>query len=511
MESFCKLTFTLVLFIFFLILPPVFAQESLGLSYNTVIDALSLDEMRAAVFRIQEHGLNPRNYWSEGMDGQYQKGEYEQLKPLANQTFLRLLADISLGTIDPEKLSPDIKLTRKKFLTPDRLRALIVSTGQKPELLIAALAPQNTLYEALKHSLAKVYPACQNGKWVKLTPSKKILKLGVKSPAVIPLKKYFTFLGYQISNLDDVVDQETVRAINDIEWTLHLKPDGKLRSSGKVWKFLNTPCMDRVHQLQADMEKIRWFPRQFEDRYIFINLAMTYLVMVDKSQNPPYIMSFRTINGRVERKSPTMKDRVVRVILNPFWVVPPTIFVEDKVKEIRHLSRRQVSEYFNSHNYEVWNKSFTKRLNPNSINWWALNTSLDSEIYIRQKPHYMNALGVIKFELTNSFSVYLHDTNQRELFLDPQRLVSSGCIRVEKPLDLAEYLLKNSGWDRTKIESVIAKPGQVMKTETPVIVQNPIAVYTMFLTSFLSSDGVLRFAEDAYEQNKTILKTLQRL
>jgi murein L,D-transpeptidase YcbB/YkuD len=482
-------------------------------SYNTVIDVFSLDEIRLTISRIREHGLNPRSYWDEDMERLYQKGDTErqQLKPRANQVFQRLLMDVSLGTVDPELLSPDIKLKRKKFLTPEQLQTMIIITGQNAALLVDKLAPQNPPYISLKNSLAKIYPACQNGQWVSLVPAGESLRLGVKNPSVIGLKRYFSFLGYEISSFDEVVDYETVYAINDIEWNMHVKPDGVLSPSGKVWQFLNTPCMVRVHQLQADMEKMRWFPNQFEDRYIFVNLAMAYLVMADKTQSPPYVTSFRTINGRTERKSPTMKDRIVQVILNPYWVVPPTIFIEDKVQEIRNLPSWQINDYFDSHNYEVWNKSFTRKIDPASIDWWSINSALDSEIYIRQRPNYWNALGVIKFELTNSFSVYLHDTNQRELFFEPQRLLSSGCIRVEKPLDLAEYLLKDTLWDRAKIESVLAKPGQIMKTDTWVEVKNPMAVYTVFLTSFLSSDGIIRFTKDTYEQNNRILKNLMEL
>ncbi|MGZ3803690.1 MAG: L,D-transpeptidase family protein [Pseudobdellovibrionaceae bacterium] len=493
--------------------PQAVSQKKGSLKYDTVIDVFSLEDIRSAISRVGEHGLVPSVYWSEDLERRYQKGEEEQrqLKPQANQAFLQLLMDISLGRIDPETLTPDIKLKRKKFLTPEQLSTLIVSTGHNADLLVDTMAPKNPLYLALKSSLARIYPACQNGQWIHLTPAKKTLRLGVKNPTVVDLKKYFLFLGYQLPNLDNVMDKETVNALKDVEWNMHLKPSGVLRPSGKVWKSISTPCLARVHQLQADMEKIRWFPSQFENRYLFINLAMTYVVLVDQTQNPFYITSFRTINGRVERKSPTMKDSIVRVILNPFWIVPPTIFVEDKVKEIRNLPRGKINEYFSSHHYEVWNKKLTHKVNPSTINWWSMDSTLDSKIYIRQQPNYMNALGVIKFELTNSFSVYLHDTNQRELFLEPQRLLSSGCIRLEKPVDLAEYLLKNTLWDRAKIEDSIAKPGQVMKRDTEIELGNPIAVYTMFLTSFLSNDGIIRFTEDTYEQNKLILQNLKGL
>lgn len=483
------------------------------LQYDTVIDVIPLEDMRTVMTGVWQHGLNPKAYWTEAMEKAYQKDETQRakMKKSVNQMFLRLLSDLSVGAVDPEALTYDIKFKRKKFLTPQQLQALVVSMGQKADLLAEAMTPKNPPYVSLRTALLKVLPACQNGQWGALVKTKKVLKLGVKDPAVPALKSRLLFFGYSISSPDDVFDQETVNAVNDIEWNLHMKPDGTLHPTGSVWKFLNVSCMDRVRQLQADMEKMRWFPNQFEDRYIFINLAMTYFVLVDKTQQPAYITSFRTINGRQARKSPTMRDQIVRVILNPSWVVPPTIFIEDKVTEIRNLPRYQIQYYFDSHNYEVWDKEFTRRLDPTTINWWAYDSKMDADIFIRQKPNYWNALGVIKFELTNSFSVYLHDTNQRELFWEPQRLLSSGCIRLEKPLDLAEYVLKGTPWDRAKIEASTLKPGEVAEKSIKIDVKDPIPVYTAFLTSFMGSDNILRFTEDVYGQNGDILARMKGL
>jgi len=483
------------------------------LQYETVVDVMSLDDLRAAMNEVWRNGLNPKSYWTDEMEQTYLKGgaSLERLKKRTNLNYLRLLSDLSMGVVDPEALTGDIKLKRKSFLTPQQLQTLVVSTGQRADLLIDTMAPRNAPYVALRSIFHRIYPACQNGQWPVLVKTKKVLKLNVKDPAVVALKSRLAFFGYTISNPDDVFDQEVVNAVNDIEWTLRIKPDGTLHPSGRVWKFLNVSCQDRVKQLQADMEKMRWFPNQFEDRYIFINLAMTYFALMDTAQNPPYITSFRTINGRAQRKSPTMRDKIVRVILNPSWVVPPTIFIEDKVTEIRSLPQHEVQAYFDSHNYEVWNKDFDRRLDPTTINWWAFDRKMDANIFIRQKPNYWNALGVIKFELTNSFSVYLHDTNQRELFWDAQRLLSSGCIRLEKPLDLAEYLLKGTEWDRAKIEGATLKPGEVADKSIKIPLTNPIPVYTVYLTSFMGSDNIIRFTDDVYGQNSHIMREIKPL
>ncbi|MFM6926906.1 MAG: murein L,D-transpeptidase [Bdellovibrio sp.] len=506
--SFKHLVFQIVL-ILSLFAPAAKAADSLS-DYLSAVEGIAIDDLRSSMLEIWAQGLNPKKYWTDDMELTYQKGDSSNpiFKDRAKRNFLAMLSDLSVGSVDPAYIGPDVKFDRKRFISARYLMALVNGSGQKAYLVVSAMAPQNPPYEALKMALQRVYPKCADGSWVALTPQKKPLKLNSKNKVLVDLKKRLAILGYRMNSYDEVFDRDVLAAINDIQWNLRWTPDGVISPRGRTWNFLNVSCKDRVRQLQADMEKMRWFPQSFEERYIFINLAMAYFGLVDKDPSASTMMSFRTINGRTERKSPTMRDSLVTVILNPFWVVPPTIFVQDKVEEIKKLPSWEVNQYFNSHNYEVWNKNFTRRLDPASINWWGIDENSDVDIYIRQRPNYLNALGVVKFELTNSFSIYLHDTNQRELFVQPNRLLSSGCIRLERPLDLAEYLLRGTEWTRPMIEATVAKPGQVMTKDTRIPLKRPIPVYTAYLTSLMSSDGVIRFTEDSYGQNKKIMQTM---
>lgn len=486
-------------------------EAFLSPDYISLIDQVSLDELRMTMQQIWKEGLNPLIYWNADMERDYQQnaGGSHDLKTKANQNFLRLLQDISLGSFDPQLMGFDVKMTKKKFISASELQLIMLTTGAHAQTIIDAMIPQNAAYMSVREALRKIYSTCSDGTWSSIKIPKKTLKLGVHSDAIPDLKKRLALLGYKVSSFDDAFDGDVLSAVNDIQWNLRIKPDGVISPGGKTWGFFNVPCMVRVRQLQADMEKMRWFPSHFEDRYIFINLAMAYFVLIDKDPAQIISMSFRTINGRPARKSPTMRDEIVTVILNPFWIVPPTIFMQDKVAEIVNLSPLEISNYFATHNYEVWNKSFTQQLDPASIDWFGINEgTVVPDIYIRQRPHLGNALGVIKFELTNSFSVYLHDTNQRDLFALPQRQLSSGCIRLERPLDLAEYLLQGTAWSRAAIQAVLAKPGQVLTKSTEIHLKKKMPVYTVYLTSQMSSDGIIRFVEDSYGQNAVIQKLM---
>ncbi len=474
--------------------------------YIKAVDVFPIENIRSTILKSWNHGLSPSAYWSDSMEKTYNVlPKSKELKLNANKSFLQLLQDISIGNVDPETLSTDIKMTSKSFLSPKQLAALIAANGQQADLVLESLAPQSPPYLALKAAMVRLYPACKYNVWVPLRRTKKVLSSGVQDPVVLDIKKRFSLLGYQISSMDDLVDEDFVKTVNDIEWNLRMTPDGTIHPQGGVWDFLNVSCMNRVRQLQVDMEKVRWFPQHFGDRFILINTAFTYFIMVDRAEGQNIVTTSRAINGRFERKTPTMKDQIVRVIFNPYWVVPPTIFIEDKVQEVRSLPRYQLRHYFEQRNYEIWNSDFTRRLDPESIDWWNIDTETDQKIYIRQKPNYWNALGVVKFDLTNPYTVYLHDTNQRELFAQPMRLLSSGCIRLENPLAIAEHLLRGTKWTRSIIDEAVAKPGQVMTKDTEVTLERPMPVFVISLTSQLTSDNVLRFTSDTYGQNQEIL------
>lgn len=500
------------------ILFPQFASAQLSggsrAEFLNLMEEFSIQEIRRTVGQIGLHGLSPYTYWTPAMEQSYLRdpgNENRWLRGEANESFLRLLQDVSIGGVDPQSLGVDIKVPRKEFMPLKELGMLIVTSSAQGDLIVDALTPKNIWYDSLKRSLAYMVPLCRNGQWRPLPSVRRELRLGTKAKEVPELKIRMRQYGYQIASLDEVADRDMINAAVDIQSNLRMKPDGKISPGGKTWRYLNTSCVQRINQLQADMEKIRWLPPVFEDRYIFVNLAFSQFLLRDVQNGQPTLMNFKTINGRVERKTPMMKDRMDYIVFNPFWVVPPTIFLEDKVAEIRQLRYWQINAYFESRNYEVWNRAFTQRYLPSSIDWWSINEYTPLDIYIRQRPHLGNALGVVKFMLTNSFSIYLHDTNQRELFAQPNRLLSSGCIRLEKPVDLAEYLLRGTAWDRRAIENHLAKPGQVLTKDTKVPLTDRLPVYLINMTSQLNSDRVLRFTDDAYGQNNRIGTYLQSL
>lgn len=497
----------LILLIFLLsniIVIKVHAQSSQA-EYLAVVEELSTDDMRAAFIASADHGMNVKSYWTDQMENIYRnEPNARDLRDRTKLNYLRLLTQMNGGMVDPTKMGEDVRINKKSFLTAAQLRVVMLAQGKSATALVENFAPHSPPYMGLKEAYRRMTGFCNAGQWGTLPRVAKSLRSGSQDAALPAIKTRLRQFGYPIASIDNVYDPTTESAVRDIQWSLRFKPDGVISPGGQTIAYMNTGCTERLRQIRIDMDKLRWFPQNFDSRYIFVNLAMSYLNLVDPDTGTA--TSMRTINGRQQRKSPTMVDKITYVVINPYWVVPPTIFREDKLADIKNMDPYQIDQYFARNNYEVWNNAFTRKYIPSSIDWWNLGDDADKLLYIRQRPSSKNALGSLKFMMTNDFAIYLHDTNQRELFVEPNRLLSSGCVRVERPLDLAEILLKGTNWDRTAIDATMAKPGEVAKSDTNATLKKPMPVYMMFLTSQMSSDGVLRFAEDTYGQAGRMLQ-----
>lgn len=478
--------------------------------YLEALQGLDLQSAALGLKEIWSFGLIPQTYWTEDLEAALQAGRLEApgVKESVQAAFLRALKDLTLGVTDPSTYTKDIKLKRKTLPSAETLKGLVNSMGGQGDMVLELMAPQFAQYRGLREAMLRLYPIAQQGGWEQLPALTAPLKLGSRGALVTKLEQRLKLLGHNVV-VDEVLDQDTVKAINDIQTQLRMTPDGVISPRGKTWGYLQIPVAERVQQVRADMEKLRWLPQTLETRHIFVNLAFSSFLLADSTSGQTKYMSFRAINGRPARKTPTMRDRVTYLVLNPTWTVPPTVFLEDKVEHIKGLPDGwAIRDYFAQNLFDVYTPDFRTTIDPAAINWHAI-TSSNVPFYIRQRPNYYNALGVVKFMMTNSYAIYLHDTNERHLFSERNRQRSSGCVRLERPLDLAEYLLQGSEWDRRALENFVVKPGQHVANETRVNLKTPIAVYLVSQTSMVAGDGILRFTEDTYGHNALIVERLK--
>lgn len=280
---------------------------------------------------------------------------------------------------------------------------------------------------------------------------------------------------------------------------------------------------DQINKVRASMEKLRWLPQNLGERYVMVNLAMTEMKVIEKGQA---VLSMKTVNGRPIRRTPMMVDVMKRVELNPTWTVPLNLAIWDKLPRIREdvgfLKRLGLQVFQPGSEQPISDVS--------SINWNRLSRDYFPYI-LRQQAGPSNVLGKVKFPLTNGFSIYMHDTDERGLFSQASpRLRSSGCIRLQKPMEMAAYLLKNQqvpqgrGWLQSNgseypagttftediLMSRVARNDDPSKPITTIAinVEKPLPVYTAYLTADVDDKGQIQFVSDTYKQDDRLLSML---
>ena len=261
---------------------------------------------------------------------------------------------------------------------------------------------------------------------------------------------------------------------------------------------LNVPVEERIKKITFNMERWRWLPRDLGERYVFINVANFELNIVEGEQ---ILSTMRVVVGRKARPTPIFTGRMTYMELNPYWYIPGKIAREDILPRIlddpNYLSKENIRVF------KTW-KEPALEIDPGSIDW-ALITRSNFPFKLRQEPGSSNALGRIKFVFPNKFSVFLHDTPARALFNKTKRSSSSGCIRVENPIELAEYLLKGKPkWNRDNIMTAINKGKRKI-----LVIPDPINVHVLYLTAWVEKDGTLNFRDDIYGKDKPLKKALE--
>jgi murein L,D-transpeptidase YcbB/YkuD len=244
---------------------------------------------------------------------------------------------------------------------------------------------------------------------------------------------------------------------------------------------------------------MRWSSRKLGQRYIIVNIADYSLDVVENGHT---ILSMKVVVGKPFWHTPVFNKKMTYLVLNPSWNVPRNITIQDILPKIK-----KDSGYLHKKNFKVltdWGNN-AQEIDPNTIDWSTV-TANNFKYRLRQEPGHLNPLGRIKFMLPNRFSVYLHDTPHKGLFARNARSFSHGCIRLEKPIILAEYLLKDDpNWSREKILDSINDG----KKEN-VTISKPIDVHILYLTAWVDENSLLQFRDDIYGRDRRLDESLQK-
>jgi len=253
---------------------------------------------------------------------------------------------------------------------------------------------------------------------------------------------------------------------------------------------LNVPVQKRIKQLEASLERLDNMNFAFGQRYVVVNIPAAFAEAVE---NDTVVRRYRVIVGKTEKPSPTLTAEITSVNLNPTWTVPSSIAKTEISAHMRkdpgYLSRMHM-DVLDAHDTPV---------DPRSVDWSGARTP---NFTVRQQSGAWNALGAVKIDMPNSYSVYMHDTNQRNLFNDDYRFDSHGCSRVDNVRDLAAWLVKDMPqWSRASIDAAIAT-GQ----RQDIHLSNKVPVAWIYLTAWMTKDQTVQFRNDIYDQDEQLLE-----
>ena len=342
-------------------------------------------------------------------------------------------------------------------------------------------------YQRIKETLLGYAAIEVRGGWPVLPMTGKLAP-NVNGPEVALLRKRLVISDDLAPEREagDSYDGALVDAVKHFQLRHGLEANGSI--DPKTLRALNVTVAARIKQLEASLERLLGMDFMFAERYVVVNIPAAF---VEAVANDRVERRYRVIVGKVDKPSPTLTTYITAVDLNPTWTIPLSI---TKNEIIRHM-RRDPSYLRRMHMRVLGPRD--EEISPQSIDW---SSDRSPNFTIRQDSGGFNALGSVKIDMPNPYSVYMHDTPARNLFADDYRFDSHGCTRVDNVRDLAAWILEDTpGWDRAAIDAGIAAGHY-----RAVNLQHRIPVAWVYLTGWVSRDGTVNFRDDVYSHDEML-------
>ena len=441
------------------------------------------EELLEALITAENDGLRPDSYPIPELFN-YHLGYYSlnadkrtEADLLYTQTFLKLAKHLATGRLNPKKLYGDWEYYKKDIDYQSLLTDALAEKSVKETL--AEITPQNKYYIGLKEAYADY--------------KQKISKDTVRPIRASEQEK----VAYQLALLGDyarndkqeISAEELSKAIANFQKRNELSPSGRLDES--TLKALNLPIVELTKKIIVNLERARWIPNDLGDKYVLVNIPEAHLYLVNDGE---IIEEHTVIVGTAERRTPVLSSHFSQLVINPTWPVPPTILKNDLTPKAS-----QDSTYFARNNMLIYNNK-GEQINPEE---WDPEQSKHYR-YVQQ-PGGANSLGLIKFDFPNQHMVYLHDTNNKALFGRKNRALSSGCVRVQDPFDLADNILKLENNPKTK-EDLLALVEEKKTKFLPL--KRQVFVHQLYWTTWKDNQGQLQFRNDPYDFDAGLYKRL---
>ena len=459
-------------------------------------------ELLRYIRQVDQQGLQPEDYHLNLIELYMGKvltcpkvdtTDMMKLEVLLTDAFLLLGSHLYYGKVDPEKEGSDWKMNRKD---PElRLDLKLEEALAEKEIfgMLNMLAPGYRSYWMMKEELA-FFLKLNDQIWPVILYDQAI-KPGDSSMVIPGIRERLKKLRYQLSDsASTVLDEELVIQLKVFQEDWGLNPDGVIGKA--TLEGLNSLPYKLISQLKVNMERYRWLPLKDTGKYIIVNIANFKLDLISGIDT---LLSMRVVVGKENRSTPVFNEQLSYIVFSPSWTVPQTILKDDVIPELLkgpgYLEKRRMKLLRNDGSELAYSE----------IDWSVI--SKDNFPYIvRQDPGPGNALGQVKFMFPNNYNVYIHDTPSKGSFAREERDMSSGCVRVENPFDLAVLLLSDSPeWSPLKIRMAMQQD-----KEQIVRLKIPVDVVLIYLTAWTDGRDRIQFRKDVYQKDEKVMAALNQ-
>lgn len=466
-----------------------------------------IDDAIKGISNSYEDGLLPQDYHLDAIRGlRYQlatdpgsneekEEKWAALDLLLTDGVIFYADHLLYGKINPETLIPtwNFEFAPIPDLNPSTFLQYI--TNHEISSRLDDLRPGFLLYDTLLTILAHYRDISAKGGWEAILAGGKI-EPGDRDSRIPAIRKRLLITG-ELSVPDsvhsDLYDAMLENDIKAFQAGHALDADGIIGAG--TFRELNIPVEERINALRINLERVRWVARNMPENYIMVNIAAFWLVMVKDKQ---VVHSTPVVVGKPLNKTPIFRDEMRYIEFNPTWTLPTSIIKNEIIPKLKKDSTYLEKEHM------VLLDTKGNLIPTSNLDMKNLSAS-HFPYLVRQEPGPWNALGEVKFMFPNKYDIYLHDTPSRSLFTRSSRAFSHGCIRVNKPMDLAELLLAGTEYNRKKINEIVST-----HITTRVNLPVPLDIFLLYWTCGIDRNGKLFFVPDIYERDQAVLRDLDK-
>ncbi len=458
------------------------------------------DAVLAFLARAYEDGLDPHDYAIEPLARRLAGPERmdDDTELLFTHALLEYVRDMKTGRVAPRNFDPNL------YVAPPAVDLTVlyesIVSAPHPVARVAALAPAHPEYRRLRRALAEYRQIRDRGGFTPV-PAGPSLRQGDQDERVADLRQRLTEEGYLAASTETTYTASVQAAVGRFQANHGLEVDGI--AGRRTLAAMNESVDEHIRMLILNLERWRWLPDDLGRRHVRVNIADFSVRAMEGSRE---VGRAKAIVGKPARMTPVFSSVITQVLFQPYWYVPERIAREDILPQLQRNPAFLAAERFT-----VFRREGARLVRVDEpIDWGALTATKPFPYVLRQDTGPRNALGPIKFDIVNDWDIYMHGTPAQHLFASTERAYSSGCIRLETPLDLAHFIFEHDpSVDRERIDALYYQAAREPQGP-PVIVplSEPIPVHILYWTAWADEAGDVHFVGDVYGRDRLLAKAL---